>query len=58
MKIFYGLKSVTKFENKAELTNFFAHISPKYQEVWVECTINGVFVEPTHHIKYSNSVTR
>jgi hypothetical protein len=27
-------------------------------QIWVECTINRVFVESTHHIKYSISVTR
>lgn len=30
-KNIYGLESVKNFENKTELTNTFAHISPKYQ---------------------------
>jgi len=30
-KIFYGLKSIIKIENKTNYTNFFVPISPKYQ---------------------------
>jgi hypothetical protein len=31
MKIFCGLKSIIKSENKTDYTNFFVPISPKYQ---------------------------
>jgi hypothetical protein len=31
MKIFYGLKSIIKPENKTDYTNFFVPTSPKYQ---------------------------